>query len=925
MKKTIPSIIALLLLGVAAFTYYNKGNIVDNAAQKFGAALSIGTADNPQARADWEKRRLADPTTGEIPTDMRLRELAFAKKLRQQQNSRSQSSIDSLQWLMRGPYNMGGRTRAFAVDIADPNIMLAGGVSGGMWRSVDAGATWSKVSTINEHQGITCLVQDTRPSHTNTWYYGTGEGYGNSASGNGAYYLGDGMYKSVDNGLTWQVLDATDNGVPNSFTTAYQMIWNMAIDPSNLTEEEVYATAYGVIYRSTNGGTSWQTELGNLNTGGYVNNIAVSQTGVVYATISSDGSQGGIWRSTDGQTWNRIEPTNFPDTFDRMAIGINPSNENEVYFLVATTPNAGKTTYNFQDEPENNSLWRYNYLSGNGSGAGGQWTDLSENLPIGPYPFDDFVAQGGYDLLVTVKPNDPNTVFIGGTNIYRSTDGFTTPNNTTFMGGYNETTQLPIFTLYPTHHPDQHVLFFDPQNPEIMYSGNDGGLYKTNNCMANEVVWQSLNHGYVTTQFYSVAVDQSVSNNVIIGGLQDNGTRYVKTANTSDTWTMPFNYDGSYCAIPSNRDYMFMSINGGSIVKVQVDDNGEMAAFERVDPVGATDFQFINPFIMDPVNNDVLYVSEGPNLWVNTDISVIDIANGWEKRPENWFKNANHIADTAQYISALGASNTPAYRLYLGTSSKRVYRIDNSLDSNSPMVDITPTTGFPTAGYVSCVEVDPRDANKVFVVFSNYGVYSLFYSVDAGATWQKVAGNLEQFDTGSGNGPSLRSISILPITADSTAYFVGTSVGLYYTSVIDTLDTEWIPVALSTIGTTVVEMVETRALDKLIVAGTHGNGVFTANTPADPAIGIAPNTTTNNNLMVYPNPAVSQITISCTALANTTANLMLYNTAGSLVHSQTVSQGNAVVSVAHLPAGVYYVQLSDGKRSFTQKVVKLDN
>ena len=186
MKKTIPSIIALLLLGVAAFTYYNKGNIVDNAAQKFGAALSIGTADNPQARADWEKRRLADPTTGEIPTDMRLRELAFAKKLRQQQNSRSQSSIDSLQWLMRGPYNMGGRTRAFAVDIANPNIMLAGGVSGGMWRSVDAGATWSKVSTINEHQGITCLVQDTRPSHTNTWYYGTGEGYGNSASGNGA-------------------------------------------------------------------------------------------------------------------------------------------------------------------------------------------------------------------------------------------------------------------------------------------------------------------------------------------------------------------------------------------------------------------------------------------------------------------------------------------------------------------------------------------------------------------------------------------------------------------------------------------------------------------------------------------------------------------------------------------------------------------
>ena len=926
MNKIVLSAVLLLLVGAAGLGYYwHKLNAANNAAQKFGAALSVGTPDDPQARSTWEQRRLADPATGNIPADMRLRELAFAQKLRQAQAThRSQSSIDSLEWSLRGPYNMGGRTRAFAVDVANPNIMLAGGVSGGMWRSVDAGATWSKVSTINEHQGITCLVQDTRPGHTNTWYYGTGEGYGNSASGtgDGSYYLGDGMYKSIDNGLSWQVLDATDNGVPNSFTTAYQMIWNMAIDPSNLTEDEVYATAYGLIYRSTNGGTTWQTELGNLNTGGYFNGVAVSATGVVYATISSDGSQGGIWRSTDGQTWNHIEPTDFPAEFGRIAIGINPSNENEVYFLAAQTTNEGKTTYNFQDEPEYNSLWKYTYLSGNGAGAGGQWTNLSENLPIGPHPFDDFVAQGGYDLLVTVKPDQPNVVFIGGTNIYRSTDGFSTPNNITFLGGYNETTELPIFTLYPTHHPDQHVLFFDPQNPSIMYSGNDGGLYRTNNCMANEVVWESLNHGYVTTQFYTVAVDHAVSNNVIIGGLQDNGTRYVKTANPTDTWTMPFNYDGSFCAIPSGRNYMLMSINGGAIVKVQVDNEGQMAGFERIDPVDATDFQFINPFIMDPVDNKVIYVSEGANLWVNIDVDYFEVSNGWEKRAENWFKNAHQIADTAQYISALGASNTPAHRLYLGTSKKRVYRIDNALDSTAPMVDITPATGFPAAGYVSCVEVDPRDADKVFVVFSNYGVYSLFYSTDAGATWQKVAGNLEQSDTGSGNGPSLRSISVLPITADSTAYFVGTSVGLYHTSQINGVDTEWTPVSLDGIGTAVVEMVETRTLDKLVVVGTHGNGVFTANTPADPAIGIQTNNTSGMSVSFYPNPTSNQLFVSCPTLTSN-ARLSIYSSAGIVVAQKILHSTQSNIDISHLPNGIYYATLQNGKHSVTQKIVKM--
>ena len=94
-------------------------------------------------------------------------------------------------------------------------------------------------------------------------------------------------------------------------------------------------------------------------------------------------------------------------------------------------------------------------------------------------------AQGGYDLLVKVKPDDSSTVFIGGTNLWRSTDGFTTDSNTTQIGGYYEGSYhgQGNWDIYNNHHPDQHELLFLPSNPNIILSGNDGGVYKSINCI----------------------------------------------------------------------------------------------------------------------------------------------------------------------------------------------------------------------------------------------------------------------------------------------------------------------------------------------------------------------------------------------------------------------------------------------------------
>jgi photosystem II stability/assembly factor-like uncharacterized protein len=443
----------------------------------------------------WEYNRLADPATGKIPEGMRYKELAFAGTLPTDALMPFGKQIKStVNYSARGPWNHGGRTRALAVDVDNDNIMLAGQVSGGIWRTTDGGQSWNRVSPLNEVFGTTFIVQDKRAGHHNVWYAGTGEGYGTSASAGGAFFLGNGIYKSTDGGITWSNLPSTGNTTPQTFDDVWEIVWDVATDESNMLEDEVYAATYGAIWRSTDGGTTWTIVRGSQN-GSYFTNVIVTPGGVVYAALSSDGTQGGLWRSADGTNWVNITPQGFGSVYDRIVMNYNPQNENEVYFL-GVTPGSGQTTTNYQGDPEQNSLWKYTYVSGDGTGAGGTWDDRSASLPANQGQFGNFNAQGGYNLAISVKPDDPNTIILGGTNIYRSTDAFATPNNTTQIGGYGIGTTIPFFVSYPNNHPDIHIFAFTPSSPDALLVGNDGGVFKTTNCMAPSVTWTSLNRGY---------------------------------------------------------------------------------------------------------------------------------------------------------------------------------------------------------------------------------------------------------------------------------------------------------------------------------------------------------------------------------------------------------------------------------------------
>ncbi|MCA6364036.1 MAG: T9SS type A sorting domain-containing protein [Bacteroidetes bacterium] len=882
---------------------------------------SEGMEEDARARMEYELARLAGPD-GKIPDHIREKELAFAATLPGDGSLANARSATQAQWTNRGPWNVGGRTRAFAIDIANENHLIAGSTSGGIWNSTDAGASWSKLTPTLSYHGITCLAQDKRPGHTQTWYAGSGEAYGQSASGGSAYFLGNGMLKSTDNGATWTAITASQTNTPQSFDAFWDLIWNIQTDHKDTANDVVYAACLGAIYRSLNGGTNWTTLRGGSTSAySYFTDIAVTpDSAILYATLSSDGPQRGIWRSTNqGGAWTKISTPLFGDSLcNRIVAGINPSNPNEIYFL-ANTNGIGMPDTNYFGDIEWNALWRYTYLGGNGSGSGGQWEDLSANIPTnGVGPFEDFNAQGSYDLVVAVKPNDPNTVFIGGTNIYRSTNRFNDTQNTTYIGGYELGTSLPLVESYLNHHPDQHGIAFLPSNADVMYSANDGGVFRTNNCMAPQVSWTSLNNGYLTTQFYTVALDHGTAGSTIIAaGAQDNGTWWINNSSPTASWSHPRGGDGSYVQIEDGAGMYYFSIQNGKMNKATLDAGGNPTAVRRIDPIGGEKYLFINPFALDPNNQNIMYLAGGKYLWRNSNLAGIALTNQWDTISTNWTRWNDSVPTANSRITAVTVCKTPANRVYYGTDRRRVYRVDNANTGTPAPVDITDNT-FPGTGYVSSIAVNPNNGDEVMVVYSNYGLYSLFYSADGGTTWKRVAGNLEQAPNGSGNGPSLRWASIMPVS-NGMVYLVATSTGLYATDTLIHNGTVWVRQGENSIGAVVCDMIDVRTSDGTVAVATHANGIYTATiTSVNDIVSVqqlAPQP--QLSLGLYPNPASNVLNIQATLPQAGQTMLELLDERGRPVQRKALGRRpegafNEQLNVEGLPAGMYYVRIVCG-------------
>lgn len=812
--------------------------------QNFKSAESgIGTDEDPFARLRYRWMRLRNPETGRIPEGIRSKELDFAKDLRQKTRGKTAS------WSSLGPANVGGRSRAISYDItnSDGDIILAAGVSGGMWRTTDGGQTWTRTFTKSQRPNVTTVAQDPRSGKKDVWYAGTGELYGSAVTAaGGAFYKGDGIYKSTDGGETWAQLPSTTSE-ETDFDSVFDYVYRVRVDPSNSSQDEVYAATYGGIQRSVDGGSSWTTVLDGLS-GAQTSttDLAVTSSGVVYATMSSDGDTRGLYRSTDGATWTEITPSGWPsgqNTYGRTVVSVNPSDESEVWFL-AQAPGYGPIGADGQGDAIGHILWQYDA----DAPSVNRWTDFSNYLPTRGDDKDnvddgkmtgDFNSQRGYDLLVAVHPSDPSQVFVGGRNLWRLDVSGSADGADTWIGGYtyqNDSAEFYNPSGSDPHHPDQHTLAFHPTNADRMLVGSDGGVHETaDNRAAGDggVTYSSLNDGYVTTQFYQVCLNPDDGDDTIMGGMQDNGTWGVQLTSSTNDWSRFLSGDGAECEIANRQSsdgvIRYPSSQNGNVFQAIYAPDGSLVSTESAAPPSASGQLFIHPFELDPADPNVMYYPGGTSLWRNTDVET-SASSGWAELSE--------AAPTGYVITSLRASVSSAeHVLYYGAldadgdntaEPARLFRVDNAASvspSNFSRTEL-PSDGadtFPDGGYVSDIAVDPRDSDKVLVAISNYEVTSLFYSEDGGQSWTDVEGNL-----GGPTGPSVRSVEILPQPAlGQTTYYAATSVGLYSTTSLAG-GTTWTEEGSGSIGKVVVEDLEARNADGRILVGTHGNGAYSS-------------------------------------------------------------------------------------------------
>ncbi len=951
-------------------------------------------------RWKYDADMIKDPITGKVPIGMREQEIEFAKTIPIRNtvfgNARTASQNN---YIPAGPNNIGGRTRALAYDVryngTTNRVIIAGSVSGGIHRSTDGGATWTRVSPSNEIHNVSTIVQDPRSGNQDIWFAGGGEYFGNSADAIGAGYFAHGIFKSTDNGATWtrlplnNITDINGNtiaaGIAERFDHPFDYVHKLAINPVN---GDLYVAGHRRVMRSINSGTSFQTIFGSTTASFAANgqcDIVISATGKIYIGYTGaapDLALRGVWKSTTGDQnsftrlaggttlgvdsvadwkgnaygYQVVSGSNYYDT-RRILLALAPSNENILYTLYQNGLSNASPSFNKEAD-----LFKLNMTAGN------NWTNLSANLPDfsggNHEATDPFAIQGGYDLFISVKPNDPDFVILGGTSLYRSINGFASTTGTSWIGGYGNT--MPTLTFYANSHPDIHNLVFNPSNPNIAICSNDGGIQVTNDITASSstVAWANMNN-YQTLQYYYVAIDPETSANNFVGGAQDNGTQFRdKTGivglavGDSNNHRRLVGGDGAAVGISkrvSSTQFLYCGIQLGALRRGQL-----QSSFSTTDirPSGltpsytgsTTEFgEFVTNFKLNPDNTEDLFYINFNRLFRTTAASTVT-TSGWTEL--TGFSNAINAANgTNIAIRALAFTRgnyNPAHVLYIGTTDGKVFRLDDPRNAGilAAPINISPSG---TATYnIQDIAVNPNNDNEVMLVVSNYGVTSgnnltnitnIWWTNNAKSaspTWLQAEGNL----AGTINSGYISARScMITVKKDAsnnpvTEYYVGTAAGLFGVENLGTTlaasgSPTWQREGSSVINYSIISSLAYRATDNVFLVGSHGNGLYYTflGTPNfNPITGIVNPILNDKKFIanVYPTVGSKLVQYKIGDKYEVKKLLIqLFNTNGQEIYRNETSYQDGVIQLNGFSKNTYILSITSNDRKYrhVQKII----
>ncbi len=715
-----------------------------------------------------------DLSTNTVPRERLKAALLYAQSLRQQNpTNRVAGAIPGMIWQERGPKNVGGRTRAIMIDPNDATrkTVWSAGVGGGLWKTTDITLTapaWAPVNDMFNNIAITTMAFN--PVNPLIMYFGTGEGFFNADA-----IRGDGIWKTTDGGASWAQLAAT------VATANFQYIQKIVVHPVT---GHVYAGTRNGLFRSVDAGLTWTKVLGT-GVGAADNRVADVEIGAdnsIYVAIGIFTTDG-VYKSATGAagSWTKLNTgTNgFATTgFNRIELACAPSNANTLYAITASTATNGV----------------FRILESNDGGL--NWTQRTNPVDADPGIGNDFTrGQAWYDLTAAVDPNNASTVYVGGVDLFKSTNaGSTWQQISHWYGGYG----------FQEVHADQHAILFEPGNSSVIYFGNDGGIYRTENGTASIPSIITKSENYNVTQFYACAMNPTAYSSQFLAGAQDNGSQQYNSLGINATVEVTGG-DGCFNHIDQNQpQYQFTSYVYNNFYR----STNTGATFGGI--TNSNTGYFVNPTDYDDANNN-LYASKAAG-----DYYVILNAPA-----NNAFTTVAVAAFNNGRVTHISVSPNTSNRVFFGINNGRVVLVDNAHTTTPTATNIT-GAGMPS-GTVSCIAVQNGNDNHLLVTYSNYGSNSVWETTNGGFSWTSVEGNL----------PDMPVRWALFNPSISTQAILATEVGVWSTDLLSGAATVWGP-SSNGLANVRTDMLQIRTSDKLVIAATHGRGLFSTDVFSDP-------------------------------------------------------------------------------------------
>lgn len=620
-----------------------------------------------------------------------------------------ESLLEGLQYRCIGPHR-GGRVTAVEGIPSRPFTFFMGSTGGGVWKTTDAGTSWQNISDKYFEAGSIGAIA-VAPSDPNVIYVGTG-----SADPRGNVSAGCGLYRSTDGGDTWQSIGLRSAG----------QVAKIVVHPQN--PSLVYAAVLGNVfgpspergvYRSTDGGNSWQQQLFISDRTGAIelvmdpNNARILYAGMWTAerkpwTIIDGSDEGGVWKSTDGgDTWTQLTNGLPTGLVGRIGMAVSPQNSKRIWVLQEAKEETKGGLYVSED-------------------GGESWERINRK--------HDYRQRAWYYSRIYADPQDEFTLYLCNVGFYKSIDG-----------GLN-------FTRVRTPHGDNHALWINPDNPNIMVQANDGGA----NVSLNGGKTWSTQYNQPTAEFYRVTVDNQFPYRVY-GAQQDNSTISVPSRSEADLVPEQYWYSvgggesGHIAVDPRDPNLIYAGNYIGQITRREnaLGHQRNIVAYPQMhDGTAPRDivyrFQWNAPIRISPHNPDVVYhcsqfvhrSEDGGRTWEVISPDLTTNKDAYQDIPGGPIQHDHTGVELYTTIFAFEESPQRAGELWAGSDDGQVHL---SRDGGKNWVNITPKQ-MPAEGTVNTIELSAHAPGRAFLAVYKYRENDfrpyIFLTNDHGKNWR---------------------------------------------------------------------------------------------------------------------------------------------------------------------------------------------